>query len=164
MHGNSTRFLDAARAIECVALVAGAGVAIATVPLPGALVAGALMGVAAVMKPRERVAPEHLRTRQRRELVRRLSAEGLVLRWRYIEARKLPLGAARADALWAVRREILVWLETGLNRLDRYPEIAGILKSHRATGGLIDELDSTLQRLGDIRRLCTVSDKLELPF
>jgi hypothetical protein len=100
----------------------------------------------------------------RRLLIQRLTGEGLELRWRYAETRKLPLGQARSDTLWTIRRDITVWLQTGLKPIDRYPEIAGILNSHRASGGLVDELDSALHRLGEIRRLCSISEKLKLPF
>jgi hypothetical protein len=161
---SSLRLLDAARAVECVALMAGAGLAIMTMPLPGALVAGALVGMAAVIRPRERVPASTARTDVRRQVLRRLTAEGMVLRWRYNELRKMPIGQARSDALWSIRRDITVWLETGLDSVDRYPEVAGILKAHRTTGGLVDELDSVLQRLGEIRRLAMMSDKLKLPF
>ena len=160
----SARLLDVARAVECMALVGGAGFAIATLPFPTSLVAVALVGVAAVLRPRERVSAADARTEMRGNLIRRLTAEGLALRWRYVEVHQLPLGQARSDAMWIARRDILVWLQTGLRPVDRYPEIAGILKAHRATGGLVDELDSALHRLGEIRRLCSMSKDLKLPF
>ena len=159
----SVRLLDAARAIECVALLVGAAVVVGAMPMPGALLAAVLVGMAVVLRPRERARATN-RSDTRREDVRRLTAEGLVLRWRYMDARKLPVGEARADALWSVRRDVTMWLENSTDRLGRYPEVAGILRAHRATGGLIDELDSALQRLADIRRLCSVSEKLRLPF
>ena len=159
----SVRFLDAARAIECIALLAGAAVVAGAMPMPGASLAAVLVGMAIVLRPRER-AGAVTRSDTRREVVSRLTAEGLVLRWRYMEARKLQVGEARADALWSVRRDVTIWLQNSTGRLSRYPEVAGILRSHRATGGLIDELDCALQRLADIRRLCGVSEKLRLPF
>jgi len=159
----SVRLLDVARTIECIALLAGAAVVVGALPMPGALLATVLVGMAVVLRPRERVRTA-TRSDTRREAVRRLTAEGLVLRWRYLDARKLPLGEARADALWAVRRDVTVWLENSTMRLSRYPEVAGILRAHRATGGLIDELDCALQRLADIRRLCSASERLRLPF
>ena len=159
----SVRLVDAARALECIALLAGAAVVAAGMPMPGAMLAAVLVGMAAVLRPRER-AREVTRADTRREAVRRLTAEGLVLRWRYLDASKLPVGEARADALWAVRRDVTIWLENSTMGLSRYPEVAGILRARRATGGLIDELDCALQRLADIRRLCGVSEKLRLPF
>ena len=77
---------------------------------------------------------------------------------------RLPLGEARSQDLWTVRRDVTMWLQNSMGRLDRYPEVARILRTHRATGGLIDELDAALQRLADIRRLCSASDRLRLPF
>ena len=164
LESTSVRVLDVARAAECVALVGGAGLAIATLSFPTALIAVALVGMAAVLRPRERVSPEAARIEMRRQLIQSLTSEGLVLRWRYAEIRKLPLGQSRSDALWSVRRDITVWLAASCRRVDRYPEIARILNSHRASGGLVDELDSALQRLGEIRRLCSISEKLKLPF
>jgi hypothetical protein len=159
----SVRVLDLARTIECIALLAGAGVIVGAMPMPGALLAAVLVGMAVVLRPRER-ALHATRADHRREAVRRLTAEGLLLRWRYLDARKLPVGQARADALWSVRRDVTIWLEKSTARLSRYPEVAGILRTHRATGGVIDELDCAMQRLADIRRLCNVSEKLRLPF
>jgi hypothetical protein len=159
----SVRLLDAARAIECIALLAGAAVVVGAMPMPSALLAAVLVGMAVVLRPRERVLTTS-RADARREDIRRLTAEGLVLRWRYLDARKLPVGEARADALWSVRRDVTIWLENSTARLDRYPEVAGILRAHRATGGVIDELDCALQRLAEVRRLCSVSERLRLPF
>ena len=159
----SVRLLDVARALECIALLAGAAVVVGAMPMPSALLAGVLVGMAIILRPRERVRAT-TRADNRREVVRRLTAEGLVLRWRYLDARKLPVGEARADTLWSVRRDVTMWLEHSTERLSRFPEVAGILRAHRATGGVIDELDCALQRLADIRRLCSASEKLRLPF
>ena len=159
----SVRLLDMARALECIALLAGAAVVVGAMPMPSALLAGVLVGMAIILRPRERVRSA-TRADNRREAVRRLTAEGLVLRWRYLDAHKLPVGEARADALWSVRRDVTMWLENSTERLIRFPEVAGILRAHRATGGVIDELDCALQRLADIRRLCSASEKLRLPF
>jgi hypothetical protein len=164
MNPVSVRILDAARAVECVALVAGAGFTIATLPLPASFLGAALVGMAAVLRPRERVSSVDQRIEMRRQLVQRLTGEALELRMRYAETRKLPLGQHRADVLWTIRRDITVWLAQAPRRISRYPEIAGILNAHRATGGLVDELDGALQRLGEIRRLCSISEKLKLPF
>jgi hypothetical protein len=159
----SLRLLDVARALECIALLMGAAVVVGAMPMPGASLAAVLVGMAVVLRPRERVRA-NTRADTRREAVRRLTAEGLVLRWRYVDAHKLALGEARADALWSVRRDVTIWLENSARRLERYPEVAGILRSHRATGGVIDELDCALKQLGEIRRLCSMSEKLRLPF
>ena len=164
MNPVSVRILDAARALECVALVAGAGFTIATMPLPASFLGAALVGMAAVLRPRERISLADQRTEMRRQLVHRLTGEALDLRLRYAETRKLPLGQDRADVLWTVRRDITVWLTHAPTRVSRYPEIAGILNSHRSSGGLVDELDSALHRLGEIRRLCSMSEKLKLPL
>ncbi len=157
------RAIDVARGIECVALVAGAGFVVATLALPGMVLAGVLVGMAAILRPRERLRPV-TRDSARQTLVRRLTAEAMVLRWRYLDARKLAMGEVRSQTLWKVRRDITVWLENSVTRLDKYPEVGRILRSHRATGGVVDELDSALQRLGDIRRLCSISERLKLPF
>jgi hypothetical protein len=129
----SVRLLDVARALECIALLVGAAVVVGAMPMPGASLAAVLVGMAVVLRPRERV-QANARAETRREAVGRLTAEGLVLRWRYVDAHKLPVGQARADALWSVRRDVTIWLENSARRLERYPEVAGILRAHRATG------------------------------
>ena len=157
------RLLDTLRWIEVAALCVSSIVASVSVNL-GILLALPLLTSAAIMVPRDRVAAEKRRATARTSLVDGLRQEGYRLRSAYMAVRAQPLSEERALLLGSARRAVADWIISTTRRLERYPEFAGIFRTHRSSCGIVAELDSCLQRLSELRQLGLLSDRLELPI
>ena len=157
------RLLDAIRWVEVAALCVSSLIASVSVSF-GILLALPLLISAAIMVPRDRVAAEKRRATARASLVDALRQEGYRLRSAYMTVRAQPLCKERALIQASARRAVADWIISTTRRLERYPEFAGIFRTHRSSCGIIAELDSCLQRLSELRQLGLLSDRLELPF
>ena len=160
---NRARILDSIRWVEVAALCLSGLVAGASFHF-GIFLALPLLASAAIMVPRDRIAAEERRAGARAALVDGLRQDGYHLRSSYMAARAQPLSKERALVLADARRGVAAWIVSTTRSIERYPEFAGIFKTHRSSCGIIAELDSCLQRLSELRELGLLSDRLELPI
>ena len=129
----------------------------------GFLIAAPLLMAAAILIPRERVASS-TREEVRWSLLSRLQIEGFKLRVAHVEARQALLTPERAQLLWKSEREIVRWISSTESQIKRFPEIAFIFKFRSQQATTLSELDLCLQCIERMRRLCRLSQTLDLPI
>ncbi|HWO72944.1 MAG TPA: hypothetical protein VNN21_05245 [Dehalococcoidia bacterium] len=156
------RILIQVRRVEAIALLIAAAYVVAA-PHMHAVFALPFLAIAVLLHPRPRTLA-NARAAQRARLIDFLDAEARHLRQRYMEIRALPLSLSRTQAQWQIRREIAAWIVRAETRFRVFPEFQPIFAEHRRQGGIIDELDSCLQRLRELKRLVELSRELRLPI
>jgi hypothetical protein len=162
--GSQTRVLDTVRRVEVAGLVALSLVLAVQHPPDGLAAASAMLLIAAFLLPRTRQAEAVSREDARMAVLNQLQSEALDLRTRYMAAREHPLTLNRSNSLWEVRRDITIWLTACQKQIAPYPEFSGIFKARRGHGGVIDELDRCLNSLSELKRLASLSKRLQLPI
>lgn len=157
------RLLDGVRRAEALALVlVGLILTFHLGPL-GLAIAAFLLASAVLLMPRERVASLS-REEVRQVFLNTLHLEASQLRAEYISIRSRPLSESRAQDLWDIRRRIIVWLDSSRSRMKAYPEFNSIFATRLTEGGILHELDCSLECLSELKRLSTLSEKLRLPI
>jgi hypothetical protein len=158
------RILDAVRLVETAMLLLASLMLALHMEVVGAVLAAPIIGAAIIIRPRDRRSAVRVRTERRAAFVNSAQTEALGLRARYMETRSRRLSLPRSRALSDIRLEIMRWIDSTGYQLAEYPEFQLIFLAHRSTGGVLDELDSCIGRLSEIRRLCSLSERLRIPI
>lgn len=155
--------LDTIRRIEYVTLLLMAVVALLPTPIITTLAAAPLAIIALAIVP-GRKAPEADRAELRGQVVASLQQAALGLRSKWVAASREPETLQDLSDRWAIERETITWITECGEQVQRFPEIAGVLKAIQRNGNVLEELDAHLQTLSRLRRLMNLSKKLDLPI
>jgi hypothetical protein len=164
VYSGQERILDAVRLVETAALLIASVVLALYMEVFGVVLAAPILGAAAIIRPRDRRSAAKVRTERRSAFVNSTQAEAVGLRARYIETRGRSLSLSRTLALGEVRLDIRHWINLTSQRFADFPEFQLIFLAHNNSGGVLDELDGCIRRLSEIRRLCSLSERLGLPI
>jgi hypothetical protein len=163
-HETRGHILDGVRRVELLLLLMlGALLGFYYEPW-GVALALPMFATAVILVPRERAAVVATREQERVQFLDKVATEGQELRQRYVEILHQAQSDLQAHSEHQIERQIRLWIESVGLRFAGYPEFAAIFQAHEKDSGLLAELDSCLTRIGEIQRLCRLSEKLRLPI
>jgi hypothetical protein len=150
------------RRIECILLLSAAALLLFSSQMPPLAILP-LIVTALTVYPRKPTLTE-TRTERRKQFVAFLEQQAEDLRKVHFELSQLPVSMQRAQMLWQVERQISEWIASAESQFRAFPEFKAIFEAHHQSGAPVYELDSCLARLAELRRLCSLSQKLKLPI
>jgi hypothetical protein len=128
----------------------------------GFLVAGPCLPMALMLVPGRAAVPT--REERRKAVLHELQAQGLAIRAEWRIAVESPLSDENSRQRAFLLRSSVVWMAVCNDQLRRFPELGGIFEAEARSGSVIDELNACIATLSRLRRLVSLSEKLDLPI
>ena len=153
----------AVRWLEYVTLLVFFGAAWLFFP-PYGVLAGLPLLLLAVMLVPGRQPPALTHEMARFDALNALQANGYGLRARWLMVNDLPLSDRVAMEQWEVRRDTLIWISQCKSKLRPFPELGGIFEAREPKPDVMDDLEECLLTLSRLRRLVSLSRRLQLPI